>query len=57
MLNLNDYKFSETEESIILTSKEPDKNGFTYNITFTKDETEHEESLKAIKEFFIREIL
>jgi hypothetical protein len=57
MVNLNDYKYQENEESIILTSKEPDEDGFTFSITFTKDEKENEESLKAIKEFFIREIL
>jgi hypothetical protein len=57
MLNLDDYIYSETEESIILTSKEPDKDGFTFSIAFTKDEKEHEESMKAIKDFFIREIL
>jgi hypothetical protein len=57
MLNLDDYIYSETEESIILTSKEPDNDGFTFSITFTKDEKEHEESLEAIKDFFIREIL
>jgi hypothetical protein len=57
MLNLDDYIYSETEESIILTSKEPDKDGFTFSISFTKNEQEHEESMKAIKDFFIREIL
>jgi hypothetical protein len=57
MLNLDDYIYSETEESIILTSKEPDNDGFTFSISFTKNEQEHEESMKAIKDFFIREIL
>lgn len=55
-LNKDSYTYIENNDSIILKAKKPDKDGFIINISFTKDEKEHEESMKAIKEFFIREI-
>ncbi|MGP7815570.1 hypothetical protein ACTXGU_00250 [Niallia sp. 01092] len=50
----NDFTHIETEECDTYVSKER-IDGFLYKISFTKNKEEHEESLKAIKEFFIRE--
>jgi hypothetical protein len=47
----------ETENEVTLKSTKPDKDGFTFTLTFTKNEQEHEESIKVIKEFFLKEIL
>ena len=57
MLDLeNDFTCTETETNVHFISKKPNKNGFKFEITFTKDKDEHKESMDAIKEFFIREI-
>ncbi|MFD0827599.1 hypothetical protein ACT8ZR_18385 [Neobacillus sp. M.A.Huq-85] len=53
----NDFIRTETEDSIILKAKRRNEDGFLINITFTKNQEEHEEAMEAIEEFFIREIL
>jgi hypothetical protein len=56
MFNSDNYIITETEECITYKSKEKNKDGFRITVSFTKDPKKHEESMKAIKEFFLREI-
>lgn len=57
MINADNYTYKEKENSIELKAKKPNNKGFIVNISFSKDEKEHEESIEAIKEFFVREVL
>jgi hypothetical protein len=52
-----DYTYIETNESVTINSKKPNKKGFIVNVSFTKNQNEHDESISAIKEFFVREVL
>ncbi|MEC1772311.1 hypothetical protein [Schinkia azotoformans] len=52
-----DYDYTETEDETIFEAKKPNKDGFIVNVSFTKDKDEHKESMDAIKEFFMKEIL
>lgn len=53
----NGYTRTETEDTILYKTNKPNKNGFIINVTFTKNQKEHEESIEAIEQFFIREVL
>jgi hypothetical protein len=57
MYNGQKYLYSEDEQSVYLNAIDNDEDGFKINLTFTKDQKEHDESIKVIKEFFIKEIL
>jgi hypothetical protein len=50
------YTYIETDEDITIKPKKPNERGFIVNVSYTKNQEEHEEAMEAIKEFFIREI-
>jgi hypothetical protein len=52
-----DYIRIETEDETQFIAKKPNERGFIVNVSYTKNQEEHEEAMESIKEFFIREIL
>jgi hypothetical protein len=52
-----DYIRIETDEDITIKPKKPNKDGFIVNVSYTKNQKEHEEAMEAIKDFFVREVL
>ena len=45
------------KDSVIFKAIKPNERGFFINLTFTKNQEEHDKAMEAIKQFFIREIL
>jgi hypothetical protein len=56
MISPDTHTYTETENEYKFNAKQYNKDGFKINISFTKNKEEHDESIKVIKEFFVREI-
>jgi hypothetical protein len=57
IISKGDFTIAETDNVITYKATKPNNKGFKINISFTKNQDEHEESMEAIEQFFIREVL